>query len=592
MRHVVLAVFSLMFLVILTPAVPALATPNVTFIPDDFSANSSLIVIVDPGKVSESLIITWTCPECGFYRDYLPGTDRGSIPKVGDKWYCYFSNTDNTSNCGPVPFTVTTYGSSPYSFIVYSLNQYGETRNKSITLHTGGVELTINTTISGKTVEMTVWADTSVSGVSYAVYSADTVEAVPGKSGSLSYFSPNRAYIGNVTLDYEDYFIEFRADAPGGNFGGELVRIPLKQPGVVLPDGVVEVEDIVVEPVVLDILINRNQRFEQSGFEITNLGNVTIRNLSVEVPENLSYYLSVDLAQDTLGPGGRVFFTVVLENIQNAMGINTNVNLTSNNTFIKYIPVNITVSVINECPEVQEGCVTPTGELSISPMTWSGDFLTYKTESKIFTLTNLGNITLSNLSYATTISSIIDNVTFPSSIIPNGGVGGINVSIRSSSPGSYTGTLTIETEAGDEIVLIGANFYDDVSGDVSSLSNRMEAFKDNITTEQYNLLSDIITGIESDISSAQTRLGYSDYAGAKESYDKAYAAFIALSEALSAEAITPQPEPIDMNLVMIITAVIIIAVVAWVLIKKLRARRGREEEEFEGEEEFGEEGEF
>lgn len=592
MRPVVLAVFSFMLLVILVPSVPALATPNITFIPSEFSANSSLILIVDPGQVSEPVSIMWSCPECVFLRHGLPEEGMGSVPRVGDKWYCYFSNTDNASNCGPVPFTATTYSFSPYNFIVSSMDRYGEIRKRNITLNTGGVGLTINTSISGNTVEMTVWADTSVSGVYYTVYSADTVEPVPGMSGSLSYYIPIRGYTGNVTLEHEDYFIEFRANAViGGDFGGELVKVPLKQPGVVLPDGVVEVKDIVIEPVILDIMINRNQEFEQSGFEITNLGNVTIRNLSVSVPGHLVDYLEVDLASDTLSPGGHIFFTVTLKNVQNAMWISTNVNLTSNNTFIKYMPVNITVSVINECIDVQPGCVIPTGELSINPMIWKGDFLTYGTESKIFTLTNLGNTTLSNFSYATILGNIIDSVAFPGSIIP-GGVGAINVSVRSSSPGSYTGALTVETEAGDRVVLIGVNFYDDVSGDVSSLGDSMDALKNNMTTEQYNLLSTVISSVESYISNAETDLGYEDYAGAKENYDKAYAAFNTLEGALSAQVITVPPEPMDMSLVLMIAAVVIIAVVAWFLFKKLRARlgrRGAEEEEFEGEEEFEEE---
>jgi hypothetical protein len=111
-----------------------------------------------------------------------------------------------------------------------------------------------------------------------------------------------------------------------------------------------------------------------------------------------------------------------------------------------------------------------------------------------------------------------------------------------------------------------------------------------MTTEQYNLLSDVISSVESYISSAQTNLGYNDYAEAKESYDKAYAAFTTLDGALSAEAVIPQPEPMDMSLVLIIAVIVIIAVLAWFLFKKFRARLGRKEEgEFEGEEEFGEE---
>ena len=318
----------------------ALPTPSVAFIPSNISVNSSFLMVVDP-KVTDSVRASWIAYDVGAY---------GQVPKIGEKWFCYFSDTDTKSTCGPSPFRISNLGYSPYTLEVNTTDPYGNAGGKTVGVYVGGIVLTskIFKDVGKNLAYINVWANPdTVTGVSYVTYYANNLTVVPNKNGNLVYDPPSGAYRKNLTLSLGEYFIAFSAPA-GSNYGGAVERVEMG----VTTDGDGELGYVSIDPVKLDILINKNQKYEKSNYRITNLMNQTFGALTVYIPQtvpiDVNDFLSIDLANTTLFPYSSMYFSVVLENVINYMGIKTEAQLKSNNTLIGYIPVDIRVSVKNE----------------------------------------------------------------------------------------------------------------------------------------------------------------------------------------------------------------------------------------------------
>ncbi|HLD77600.1 MAG TPA: hypothetical protein VJB16_01090, partial [archaeon] len=86
-------------------AVLTLPANQVTFIPDKLAGNGSFLMEVAPGIAGAR--VSWLIPAAG-------ETGYGQVPKQGSRWFCYFSNSDNESTCGPTPFSLSTLGFDPY----------------------------------------------------------------------------------------------------------------------------------------------------------------------------------------------------------------------------------------------------------------------------------------------------------------------------------------------------------------------------------------------------------------------------------------------------------------------------------------------
>ncbi len=571
--------------------VQALPDPIVTFIPEKFSANASFIAVADPGEYSKSIRVRWQV--------FGIADGFGSFPRSGNRWVCYFSNTDEKSTCGPTPFYASKYQGSetfiPYTFSVNISDAYGQESGFQDTVNAGDIELTINiTTNNNGMVDITVWSDTGVTGVSYKTYNS-SIDLLPEKSGSLVYYTPIRGYIGNISLGPGEYYMAFAAQNSGGtSFGGDLVRFVIKGEetgGAYVP------ADLEIDAVSLDVMVTKGQSFSQGGFRIRNLGNESIADLSTSIISALSPYLSITLGNSTIEGKGTIYFTVNLNNIQNSMEIGTQADIVSNGTVIGRIPVNITISVMNECDGSAGGdcpaCVS--GDLSISPSTWIETSTVGETIYRTFTLSNLGNSTMDNISYSATgtIGSIA-SVVLPNSIAP-GSSGIVNVSLSTPSPGRYSGTIEIDTGAGTANIVVSAEFFQDISGDVDSLQQEFSSFRMNLSLDQENLFYYILDDIDSDISSADSYKD-SDYTRAKEYYDSASAKFSLLQNVIALGAAV-QPVSagggFDFTLVIIVVVVLVVVFVAFKFLKKHGLGSGKEsagEEEFEddagSEEEF------
>ncbi len=312
--------------------VHAIDTPTLTFIPSKLSVNSSFMVIADPhASATENVRVLWIVGgEEGGY---------GLFPKIGDKWICYFSDTDPLATCGPALFRE----KGSYSFIVRAKNQYGEITDESAgenNVTIGGISLQTDVNIQGNNVTVVVYPSTLVDGVSYTVYDSNG-EPVQGKSGSLQ--KKVYSYVGSITLPDGVYYIAFEAESSSTNdFGGGLIKVTT---GVGQSSGNYR---LVSDPVVWSTVIEAGGTRQKSNFRITNTGTSPAKHITVSIPSELSDYIAVSLPKTELNSSESMYFTFTLKNIEHGMEIKTKLDVLSDGFKVGEIPVNVLVSVINE----------------------------------------------------------------------------------------------------------------------------------------------------------------------------------------------------------------------------------------------------
>jgi hypothetical protein len=564
--------------VLLLPSALAISTPNVTFIPSQISANASFIAIADAG-LSNPTRVSWIVPGVGdvFY---------GSFPRTDNNFACYFSNTDATATCGPTPFTFSTIGFDPFTMQIDSINQYGETGNVTLDVAVGGIKLTPDISINDTHIYMVIYPSGGMPlGVNYAVYN----ENLTLYSGYKSMEKDIKTgwYTGNFAILPGSYFIAFSATS-SSNFGGGVSKITIPGGGEVctIPENGKSKEEYVItaDDVSLSkVYINKNQKFEQKGFKMTNIGNETVSGLTVSVPSAISSYLSIILEETTLAPNDTGFFNVKLDNIENSMNINTVVDITSGTDTVGEISVNIPVSVIGAA-----ACAV-SGSLSVQPQIWTGEFLTDEGAEKTFSLSNNGDSDLTDLSYSTTgnIEDVI-TVSLPSSITA-GEAGDVEVSLDSDYTDNYQGLLVVE--AGDDSVsiLINANFYPDMSFQITDLSDRLGDVEAGLSEDNLLLLESSIEDIRSLLDSTQLSFDSGDYMDAEKSFIEAQSQ-IGLLEDVSYIPFDLPDQPVvgetDLTLVVGVIVAVVVIILVFIFFKKFKKPKTTEEEfdeEFEEE---------
>ena len=352
MRRFAIPAFMFLLAVLLIPFASAqLPVPEVTFIPDKISINSSFVMVVDPG-VDDSIRVSWIGYELGAY---------GQVPKIGEKWVCYFSDTDTKSTCGPNPFRESNLDFSPYTFEVNTTDFAGNTNGKSMGIFIGGIKINdqVTTDISNGIAYISVWPipGSEVTGVTYQTYYARNITTVSGKSGSLTYDVPSGAYRKDLELDLGQYYIAFSAETAGDDYGGSVVRVNM---GLTEEEGYDDLGYLEIDPVSLNILIEKNQKYEKSNFKVTSRQNQTFDSMSIHIPSttpiDVNDYIDIELDDTSLGAYGSMYFTVTLENVMNYMEIKANAQIRTNDTVIGYIPVDIKVSVKNESGTTMTTC--------------------------------------------------------------------------------------------------------------------------------------------------------------------------------------------------------------------------------------------
>jgi hypothetical protein len=575
-----LGLTTLLVLAMLSASAAAISTPTVTFIPDKVSTNSAFIMIADPHKTqNESVIVTW-----GLNGPSPSEINRqGSFPRVGGRYVCYFSSTDNESTCGPSPFKNPS-SVPPRSFSVGAVNQDNTTGIAVANISVGDIQMLPTVfTPDGKNISVR-WYTNLVSTLSYKVYYASNYSEA-GLAGMVP-FSVD-GYSIDIPTGPGDFFISLRIDASDGSgkFGGMLLHYKTPE-GIYAGGGPVSLS---VDTASFEVLLNKGQNYQRTGFSMTNMGSTPLSNLSVVIPSGYAPYLSVTLSNDTIAPGGTIFYTVVIGSSQHSMEMNAMVNVTSNEITIGQIPIRVNVSIVNECEgSTPANCPSSAGSgVSLSPPAWTGSYLAGEPATLNFTITNTGNTTISNLSYMSDFGSSLTAI-IPTTLLPNG-YAPASATLTSSYGGTRSGTITINTPQGSARIVVLVDFYSDISSSLSDIKMEYADFQSNLTSVQRNALAGAFSDLDSDISSAESAQENGNYESASEYYTKASAKLAALKNAFqSGNPITPaaQPVSIDTTTILIIVLVVAVAAFAFLIIRRRRSS-GEEELEEELAEDFG-----
>ncbi|GEM_PF-1182261 len=590
---------------VLACGVNALPEPNVTFIPDGFSANASFIAIADPGVYDDSVRVMWFFTGMSWNKTSYA---HGLFPRMGGKWFCYFSNDDKTSTCGPSPFNA--YSRYPgsaqyhnYTVILVTVTN-SSVGNSSIKKNVGGITITPTVFIdTDNTAHVRVDTSPLADSVTYDVYTENMTLV---KSGNLNYNPAQFAHIGNIALSNANYYIAFKANCSncgsGGlhlsDYGGHLEKIVLVPTSGECPpcpgQGVIT-DDLIIDAVNENPMIYMGQVWKRSSYKIKNIGNRIWTSLSARVPTDISSYLSVTPQSDRLEPNQTIFFEVALRNIQTSMDINTNVDLYANSSLLGQIPISIKVSVMDQCQSSGNGggqC--DAGILSIDPVIWADDFvMNQEVASKTFTLTNNGETAITNIMSTDTLQGVA-SITTPTSI-EAGGSGVVTVSLDPSSPGYYSGIITISSSAGSKKIAVSTRFFKDLPSSLDSLEQGLESVLNSLTQNQRNALSSITNNIYSDIETARSYFTENKYQKASDKYNELNAKIGLISDVavlISGEPLPYPPDGGDMTIVLIGIVILAAGVGGWFFLKKFKKGgrgRSKEEEYEEAEKELEEE---
>lgn len=575
-----------LLVLVMVPGVSGLQEPNITYIPERFSANSSMAIIVDPHNTEDSVRVMWIA-FTGYDYTY------GSFPKINNQWVCYFSETDPQSTCGASPFRVSQ--SSPGGYVNYPMNittlRGGyETVSKREDVEVGGITLTADITVDeqNSTIDMVIfpriYTSDTVNWVSYKVYDSD-FSPLEGMEGSLE--KQVNAYVGSVSLDPGEYFITFQAESDS-DYGGTLERLVIG--GDIVPGEY----DLEAEPVnIPGILIDSGQEYRNSNFRMTNLGPNALTGLSVSIPSGLSQYLDIELTETSLNASDSMYFTVVLRNIENTMDINTILDVKSGAEVVGKIEVDVKISVRGGCVEE---CPSSSGTLALNPRVITGDYLRHEGDSITVYLTNNGGDTI-NLS--NTIESGLSNTVtlenFPTSIDPQSSVN-FNVNIESASTGSRSGEITIEGNGVTEVIVVSLNFYDNISSELDMLEQDLDNLVNSMDSTEQEHTSTIVNTIRTTLTSARSSFNSGNYRIATENYEEAYGMYRALDDVhtiLSGCTTCPpcdgEASCPDLMILLIIGGVVAVGAGVALYFFKFRKKSVSEEEFEESEEEMEEE---
>jgi len=596
MKLVFGALFLFVTLMLVQPA-DALYDPiNLKTIPAPVAPNSGFLMYMDnPGDWAEPMRVEWEKygpPNC------LDSTNHnaaffGHMPKLGDRWVCYFSSIDGESTCGPSPFLGCSGGMS-HQINMIAVNSAGLTANNTFAVQLADIDLDTVITQNNSLIGMRVCGISDnlhqTTPAQYEVYS-DNLTLVDGDYLTYDSF----CYTGEVDLETPGtYYISFLATATNASRqGSDLKKIVIA--GTETPENGDPpiTADVEYEFATQEITLGEDTETWNGRGTVTNTGSDTYANLTIEVPQSISQYLSAVPSKISISPGEVLSFTIYLTGVDQGMEIHTNIYLKSADQLIAKIPIKIDVTKLGgggiETIYVTEETVMIAGNKDpfIKGSSVSGVPLTYT-----ITLENHGDEPMVATDFDKTVSPYTTGVTvtFPSASIPVNGTGDVEIEIIS----SYEGKITLETTVGTKDIFVAVDFSQDISSSISSQESRLDNIKTDLTESQDAYLSDIIGDIEDTLSDASSA---TDPVLAKTYLDKATGMIDTLGDTYSLVGSSGVDPPDNGGfdifglLIPIVIVVIILLVVVFVFMyikgKKSGGEEGFEEStEFE-EDEFG-----
>jgi hypothetical protein len=503
-------IFLLFTVLLLAVQAAALPKPQISFVPDQISENGSFVAIVSPGSFDESLRVAWKIPSLSIP---APEFYAGLFPREDNKWVCYFSNIDKDSTCGPTPFRSRMV---QYLFIFYSMNSQGEIGTDSVNVSVGNIKLTPEITVLGSTIKILIYPSGGLpTSVEYAIYDSNFNLKQDYKSlnrdSATGYFRTETSLEGSGI-----FYFAFKASDDAGNFGGEVKKLAMGVGGFV--SGEIEVDSVSITT-----LLNKTQIFRNINNKIKNVGESNLTGLSASVDKKIADKVSIIFERSSLNPDETMYFTVKLEQVENAMDLITYANVSANGTIIGQIPLRLNVSVLNECgvggtPTTCPVCPTSGAGFSVDPSIWEVDFLTDASPEKSFEISNIEDSVINVLGTdeSTGIESVIQDIAAPATI-DVGAKEDVTITLSASYASKYSGKVTIRTDQGVQNILIYANAYQDISDDINDAISEVG----NLTGQ--GISSSILNDIESELINAESLFNLGDYEDGTRAFEAAYA---------------------------------------------------------------------
>jgi hypothetical protein len=322
-----------------------LPEPEVTFIPGQLSAESSFVMIADPGSVGGSVRITWVTDE-GY----------GHLPYINGRYMCYFSDTDYQSTCGPSPFRYPTSEGYPYIMDVNTFDSELNQGNTSLEVEIGGLKITPDVSIDFDTGSATILVYTTPSIADSIIYKVFDSSFNPKTSGylPLTRITGTPYYNGSVELGSGIYYIAFKANS-SDDFGGGIIKVSMAA-GEDGYEGVLQ-----ADPVNIDVLVEAGSEPNlPKNKRVMNALNQTFEGLSITLPQDVSKYVSITIPNSTIGPYESVYYTINLHGITSSLDINTMADINSGGgALLGRIPLKMRISYtsggITDCSQLEDG---------------------------------------------------------------------------------------------------------------------------------------------------------------------------------------------------------------------------------------------
>jgi hypothetical protein len=336
---------SLMVLTAL-PVLAQLPEPEVTFIPDQLSAESSFVMIADPGSVGGSVRITWVTDE-GY----------GHFPWIDGEYMCYFSDTDYQSTCGPSPFRYPTAPETPYLLDVFTFDSEGNQGNTTVEVEIGGLKIIPDVTVDFDEGSVKLLAYTTpaiADSISYRVFDSSFSPKTSGYL-SMSRITGTPYYNGSVELEPGTYYIAFKAETPD-DFGGGMIKVDMAGGDGNGYEGILQADPVDIEVVV------------EAGAEpslpvskrIINTLNQSFEGVSISLPADISKYVTITIPNSTIEAYQTMYYSINLHSISSSLDINTVADIKSKaGTVLGEIPVKMKISYtsggVTDCSQLADG---------------------------------------------------------------------------------------------------------------------------------------------------------------------------------------------------------------------------------------------
>lgn len=603
MRFALAAVLGLALALLATGSAAALPANAVTFIPDTVSARSSFLMVVDPGAANAR--VNWLIPT-------VDGAEYGQVPKEGGRWFCYFSNTDAKSSCGPSPFNFSTYDAQNQQFFdqfqvqvnTTALGGSGaEVRDGALlSRHVGSIKPTLQVTNStnadgSMTLLLEVYAPASdpVNTVVVDAYYANLTK-LGAQSGVQLEKTPGEAYWSgkSITLAPGDYFLAVTARGDL-DFGGSITQVTVPGSAAATActpatgSGPVRIDD----GGTIEVVTGKERVAVTTKTKVTNRGTAPWTDISFIVPTALTGYLKPSLTNGTQATTSvkvneSAFLVVELAGIDRGMEVNTSFTIVARNgtatvepKAVGEVPFAAKVSYLNDqqgCPGVVGVSATPT---SISASAAVGEAVELK-----FKLVNGATATANILGKTSAGLGAVEFET-ADGVLP-GNTASVIATVTPAQTGTLTGSITIATDQGDVTVPVTLTVRASPASGIGTVKANLESYRNALTAAESSALATALADVEAGLTAAETKAADGDIEGAERALLAAEAKLEALrSVQLPSTAPSPSPSPPSATtalnpLVIVLLIALVGLVVAFIIVRK-RKKGAVKEEAFEQE---------